>query len=199
MTRRRLLLGAGTVALVLSVLVVSPLPPNVAVRLSSLPVALPILGGTALVAALLGAAVLLGSTGSAPPRPTNRATGNSAVSPGFTRVVGRDLDAAVESLAADGDSVHGHGLYGSRSHLQRELRTLAVEALVDRGHDRETAERLVETGEWTDDPRAAAFLGRDAPPVPLRLRIHDWATGEGEREAAERAVEAVAELSGVDR
>lgn len=40
--------------------------------------------------------------------------------------------------------------------------------------DRETAETAVRTGTWTDDHRAAAFVGTEAESIPLYLRLWDY-------------------------
>ncbi|MUV50741.1 hypothetical protein GJ630_14085, partial [Haloarcula sp. CBA1122] len=49
--------------------------------------------------------------------------------------------------------------------------------------------RDVRTGSWTDDRRAAAFLGGpDAPDPPIEMQLRDWASGEG----FDRKVEAAA-------
>ena len=46
--------------------------------------------------------------------------------------------------------------------------------------DWETAARTVETGDWTDDRAAAAFVGgADAPDVPLRLWFNDMLSEHG--------------------
>ena len=58
-----------------------------------------------------------------------------------------------------------------------EAATAAVAA--DAGVDEETAAERVASGEWTDDPRAAAYLGEDGTPtVPPGMRLRDWFAGE---------------------
>lgn len=58
-----------------------------------------------------------------------------------------------------------------------EAATAAVAA--DRGVDEETAAEMVASGEWTDDPRAAAYLADgETPTVPPELRLRDWLAGE---------------------
>jgi hypothetical protein len=55
--------------------------------------------------------------------------------------------------------------------VRRRLREAAIATVVRRaGVDRETATRRVETGEWTDDPVAAAFLGAPRASAPVRWR-----------------------------
>lgn len=57
--------------------------------------------------------------------------------------------------------------------VRKRLRAAAVQAVMDRqGCPRETARQLVETGEWTVDPEAAAYLGgRQAPRPPWNARL----------------------------
>ncbi len=196
MNYRTALLAAGASALALAVLVASPLPADVGVRLASSPAASALVGAAGLAVGIFGLAILLFAE-STPDRPGARTTDRRADPRAFDRVVGADLEDAIESLSRGADDADSpYPWHGPRSHLRSELRDLAVAILVDRGHDREAAERLVAAGRWTDDPRAAAFLGSDAPTVPLRLRVRDWAEGAGERRRAEHAVQAVAALAG---
>jgi hypothetical protein len=60
--------------------------------------------------------------------------------------------------------------------LAAALEETAV-ALLDTvgGLDEPTATERIETGQWTDDPRAAAFLGDDRAPTPhWRMELWDW-------------------------
>lgn len=55
--------------------------------------------------------------------------------------------------------------------IRRGLREAAIATVVRRaGVDRETAATRVDSGEWTDDPVAAAFLGSPRAPPGVRLR-----------------------------
>jgi hypothetical protein len=77
----------------------------------------------------------------------------------------------------------------SRARLRRRVRTVVARSLAADGADRATIERAVAEGTWTDDVRAAAFLG-DVP-VPWRTRVREWlAAGSAEGVRAERAIEA---------
>lgn len=59
--------------------------------------------------------------------------------------------------------------------VRAELRTLAIETYRQKTDCPGTvATRVVDTGTWTDDPRAVAFLGSDeAPRLPLHLWLFD--------------------------
>lgn len=85
---------------------------------------------------------------------------------GRTEVVAAAFDAAFEA--------------GTRPELLRSrLREAAVEAQVmTAGVDRERAAEAVATGAWTDDPRAAAFLGDDVERPPPRVRLRDLLASE---------------------
>lgn len=103
---------------------------------------------------------------------------------GATRATaGEEIDAALERAAEDGER-------GERARIsvRREIRTVAVETLVDAADlDEDEAKRRLETGEWTDDPRAAAFLGSDVARPPLRLRLRDWLSADPSFERRARA------------
>lgn len=67
--------------------------------------------------------------------------------------------------------------------LRDLLRELAAEAWADDARQTDTeARRAVETGEWTDDRVAAAFLAGEGGPTPSLLsRVRLWLAPEGER------------------
>ena len=55
--------------------------------------------------------------------------------------------------------------FKSRKQLQNELESAAVDAIVQQeGCSPTEAEARLETGRWTDDPHAAAFVGGPNPP-----------------------------------
>ena len=68
----------------------------------------------------------------------------------------------------------------ARRDVHGELAELAVRLRMEStGVDRAAAEAAVERGEWTDDARAAAFLGgADAPAPPWTVRLRDWLSAE---------------------
>jgi len=144
----------------------------------------------ALVAAGYGVKVVATARGSRPERAAPPADDEAADAP----LVGADIDAAFDALAADEDGQWSAD--NAERVLRSELRRTAAMALERRGHPPEEAERLLDAGAWTDDRRAAAFLG-DVH-LPLRTRVRDWASGEPTRRRAEAAVEALAELTDPD-
>ncbi|WP_135819912.1 DUF7269 family protein [Halostella litorea] len=95
---------------------------------------------------------------------------------------GSSLDSAAGGLGL------APGLYGADRRAVRErLRETAVRTtMAAEGCSREAALTAVESGRWTDDPVAAAFLGDVAPPRHLRplYRVSSsYAFGRGARAA----------------
>lgn len=88
---------------------------------------------------------------------------------------GAEIDRQLDIVAADG--AHSQQ---ARARVRREVRSVAVDTLVDVEDVSEaTAEQRLETGTWTDDPRAAAFLGGDDVPRPsLSIRLRDWLSAD---------------------
>jgi hypothetical protein len=184
MNWRRVAFWLGVFALVDVLLLLSPVP--VPAALQVVPAAVvPLL---ALVAAGYGVKLLATAAGEPPNRtpPVTARDDDAAVAR-----VGGDIDGAFDALDADGSTAWS--TMNARRVLRTELRRSAVTALEARGHTREEAERLVDAGAWTDDRRAAAFLGKTH--LPLRIRIRDWASGDGARRQAEAAVEELAAMT----
>lgn len=92
--------------------------------------------------------------------------------------------------------------FQSRRRLQNDLESAALDAVVQQeGCTREEAEARLETGKWTDDPHAAAFLGGPNPP---RRSWSEWLRqslgGETEfQRRARRTVDAVVRYVEADR
>ena len=84
--------------------------------------------------------------------------------------------------------------------VRSRIHETAVAAVAEAdGIDREAAARRIESGAWTDRPRARAYLGgTDAAEPPLALRIRDWASGEAYDRAVGETVAVVAEYAGVE-
>jgi len=101
-----------------------------------------------------------------------------------------DLDAVVQrAVAGDDEAV---------STVRDRLRELGTETLTRRTDDTgETPAERVESGTWTDDRTAAAFLADEAGPAfPLRSRLRLWLDPETERERRiRRTVAAVTSLA----
>lgn len=179
---RRVVVWFGVVALVDAALVALPLPvvPDAVDGLVP-PVVVPAL---ALVAAGLAGRTLLRARREEAParvRPPQLRDEEAGV-----ERVGADVDDAFDALGADGTDDEWSHANAART-VRSELRRAVREALVANGHAREEAHRLIEAGTWTDDERAAAFLGDR--PLPLWMRVRDWASGAGERRRAAAAAE----------
>lgn len=142
----------------------------------------------ALVAAGYGIKVLLGAAGGVPDREPPASRRDEVAR---TSRAGADIDEAFDALGADGGA--GWSRMNAARMLRSELRRSVITALEWRGHPREEAERLIDSGAWTDDRRAAAFLGDEY--LPLRMRVRDWASGEGTRRQVEAAAEELAGLT----
>jgi hypothetical protein len=109
----------------------------------------------------------------------------------------RQFDAALtdppETVTADRRSLTGAGLDadvqlavaggGEPLRALRDLlRDLAADACAEDPYASDEARRAVETGTWTDDPVAAAFLATEDGPTPSLLsRVRLWLTPERER------------------
>jgi len=108
------------------------------------------------------------------------------------------VEVPVPGAAFDDDVVAARGWSPAGRHRRRELRDRVRESAVEtlyrhEGLDRSAAARAVETGEWTDDRAAAAFLSPEVG-VPARARVRAVLRRESTFEyALGRAVAAVAE------
>lgn len=178
-------IGAGST--VLAVLVLLPIPGlsgAVSVRFLS-PVVVGLFG---VVAVVLGRRMLV----TLPP-PVRRDSPRDW-SPQASIPIGSDVERSLTSLETANMQSFRYDTFAARQDLRSELQAVVVDALLARGVDPWSAREQVRTGAWTADPRAATFLGEDAPQPPLRLRVIDWAHGVGQRRQAEHAITAVAAL-----
>ncbi|RKS83803.1 hypothetical protein BDK61_3197 [Haloarcula quadrata] len=95
-------------------------------------------------------------------------------------LIGDDIDELLEKI--DGRVDPYNGLEASyASEIRNRLREAARQMLVETAEmSMEAAARDVRTGSWTDNRRAATFLGGpDAPDPPIEMQLRDWASGEG--------------------
>lgn len=86
--------------------------------------------------------------------------------------------------------------------VRESLADTAASAVAGAGdRDPEAARRAVETGAWTDDRLAAAFLAdEDGPDPPLAARLRAWLDPTAERRRRiERAVDALEDAAERDR
>jgi hypothetical protein len=114
---------------------------------------------------------------------------------------GGRLDALIEEVHADDldDDVSRVDVSVNRKRVRDRVREVAVETLTDtRDCSPEAAGEMLVTGSWTDRPRARVFLGRGVAPLPLSVRLRDWASGEGFRRRARATIEEIATQAGVD-
>jgi uncharacterized protein (DUF58 family) len=114
--------------------------------------------------------------------------------PAATPPPGEDLDTELERFLDTG------GIYFGRSRLREGLRSAAVAVLTRYDvYSEAEAEAAIESGTWTDDLVAAAFLGGEgAPTLPVRSRIRSWFRRESPSErGVGHAVEAIAAVAGV--
>jgi len=95
-------------------------------------------------------------------------------------MVGDDIDGLLARIDGRVDPYDGlEASYAAeiRDRLREAARQVLVEATAV---SPEAAARAVKTGSWTDDRRAATFLGGpDAPDPPIEMQLRDWASGEG--------------------
>lgn len=115
-------------------------------------------------------------------------------------ISGEDIDKSVEAVGGElpESSAKDWWTYREKNDVQSSLESVAVRVLASE-HDvsTEAATRLVESGEWTDDPRASAFLGTDTPDLPLKLQFVDWLSGEAYQRRVAATVDAIARHAGV--
>jgi len=182
---RRIVLWFGLFALVDAAVLVSPLSFPDAVLTQVVPQAIvPLL---ALVAAAYGLKVLASTGGT----PTNREGPVETESNPDVDWIGGHIDEAFEALDADDNSKWDRE--NAARTVRSELRRVTMTALEAKGHSPAEAERLIDSGAWTDDRRAAAFLGDEH--LPLRMRVRDWASGQGVRRHADAAVDELAAIA----
>lgn len=141
------------------------------------------------------------STAERPTRLVSVPTPPSRREDGHVETAGGRLDRLLEEVHADDleDDVSRVDASVNRKRVRDRIRRVAIDALRETENltAEEAAERL-ETGAWTDRPRARVFLGTDVPRLPLSVRLRDWASGEGFRRRASAAIEEIATTTGVD-
>jgi hypothetical protein len=107
------------------------------------------------------------------------------------RLVGDAMDQVLDALGDPEAPVKGW----RRADVRTRVRSLAVDVLREAGTD--DPETALATGEWTDDPRAAAYLGEDVP-LPVRMRVVDWAGGDPYRRRVAATVTELSAVAGVE-
>ena len=92
-------------------------------------------------------------------------------------VVGTEIDHQLDRVGGmvDGNPGNHYTAYKVKQRLAALARRVVADAT---GCSEERAREHVDEGTWTDDVRAASFLGGpDAPERTLAMRIRDWASG----------------------
>jgi len=207
-SRRRTL--ATVLAVVLlsfgAALVVSP-----ATVFGAVPALEPIVHSTEPSTVLLGLAVALavltlvrgmsGRSAAATPPPLDADVPEPSRDRSGFPTVGAALDGAYRQ-ATDYDAADARQREASREDVERELRAVAERAYARQtGMDPDAAAEAVRSGEWTDEPRAAAFLaGEDGPTTPLSLWLVDLVTGRDPFErGAEETLSSIRDLQADER
>lgn len=158
------------------------------------------------VIAILGAVVAVGGLVLAVAGEDSAAdrTGAEVTLPDYSESVGGEspdtvatpVDGALDDLA-DSNAAPSDPEYASaKTRIRTRLRDTAADLLMEaHGMERETAVRRIDSGSWTDDRRAAAFLGEGVPDPPLGQRVCDWVRGVPLRRQAEASVREVRSLA----
>lgn len=114
------------------------------------------------------------------------------------QTVGEKLDDDLDRIGgmSEGDSSVQYTAY----QIEQNVEALAVEVVANEAScSVARAQQHVAQGTWTDDVRAAAFVGGpDAPNRPLSMRIRDWAAGATFDRQVRATVDELAELDGGD-
>lgn len=163
------------------------LSPATAAALSA-PVTPTVLASLGVVVALVGAAVTAGAApgGTEPTRSPDAARGPDE------DLLGAEFDATLARVETMSGTELRHA--DAPAALRERLREAAVALVASRrGIDRETAADVVERGEWTDDPAAAAFLSASLQAPPSVRWRERWSTTP---RAVSRARRTVAALEG---
>lgn len=117
---------------------------------------------------------------------------------GEVRTAGRDVDDLLAVIEGDKNRNRVDRLI-NQSQVRDAARKTAVAVLADaKGHDHREALDRINRGNWTDRPRAAAFLGDEAPDPPLEVRIRDWLSGETFERRVRVTVDELADVAGVE-
>lgn len=113
--------------------------------------------------------------------------------------VGTRLDAHLDRIGGQVDQGYDDRYTAYR--VEKNLESLAVAVVAEAADcSRERAREHVAAGTWTDDVRAAAFVGGpDAPDRPPSMRIRDWASGATYDRQVRATVDELAAINGGER
>ena len=114
------------------------------------------------------------------------------------RFIGKRIENALERPSlADSRSDRSRRAY-ARTKAHQRVRHAVLETLQSvEGVSHDDAERALETGTWTDNPRAQAYLSASVSP-PFRIQLVDWLSGRTEQRQLEATLAALDELAATD-
>lgn len=152
----------------------------------------PFSAGRAAVVALAVVGLLLAGTSVQRRRHADRETA-SPPSPADRRQFGRP-GTEVDGLIDRGFSGTDANAVRDRERLRERLYPIAVGVVMRRENvSRDRAQRLLETGEWTDDRFAARYFAGPSVAIPLPVRVRYRVRGRSLRAVyARRAIDALA-------
>ncbi|WP_435320568.1 DUF7269 family protein [Haloarchaeobius sp. TZWSO28] len=114
---------------------------------------------------------------------------------------GDSFDSSVQNLTGELPDSNSSSWWRSRERLEveRQVRAVAVEVLQSSENWTEAEARAhLERGTWTDNPRAARFLGgNEAPELPLKMQFFDWLSGEAFERHVTHTVDELADCAGL--
>ncbi|MFB6162455.1 MAG: hypothetical protein ABEJ86_03315 [Halococcoides sp.] len=139
-----------------------------------------------------GLSRLLGGTGTRRIRGRSRRPDDDQAQP--EAIPGSEIETALDRLRERDGAVP---VQTERQRIRRRLTEAAIDTVSEaEGISHQAAADRVAAGTWTDDPRAAAFLGDDR--APLWVRIRDWLFGPPTERRARATVAEIAALRGVN-
>lgn len=187
--KRTLLLLVGAGALLATLLATTGSIPSAAGAIARDGVVL--VGGG--VAVLLGLGVLHSVAAEADTGPNARfGRADERVEPDVERI-GADLERALERGALDEPRDQRVLRVRARNRTRVAVTDAVMTTLMAGGHDVDEAREQVQSGTWTDDSRAAAYLSGSVS-VPPKLRLFDWLAGRQEQRQLEAALAELAAL-----
>jgi len=222
LVRARDFFRVGVLSLALAVYAVfGPLPPGTRSFAESA-LSGPLLAWTGVLAAVAVGFAVVVTAGAPGQRASSAGSGSDADGTTVTRGLGDGTSGRGIEAGRHGDGADGRGepvggdvqtalataerttdaptRVANERTVRRQLETSAVTVVADSdGISRAAAAERVATGEWTDDPRAAALLADgDAAELSLSLRVVDWLGGNPFERQVNAAVAEIAARAGVE-
>lgn len=110
-----------------------------------------------------------------------------------TPIPGDDFDERIQHMRG----FYTRGAASEEERIKQRLRGTAIDVLTrTKDISNDAARHQLDTGEWTDDPIAASFLGgSDAPSSPIGFRLQSRvSSGSYKRRAANRTTDEIVSL-----